>query len=86
MSTKKLQIVGRVITTDETFTQSGVAADAKATGDAIAAINTLVGDTAVATQISNATADVVRTSDVITSEEIAAICGETIYDASEVEL
>lgn len=33
MSTKKLQIVGRVITTDETLTQIGAAADAKAVGD-----------------------------------------------------
>lgn len=54
MSTKKLQIVGRVVTTDETLTQSGAAADAKATGDAIASLDTLVGDTAVATQISEA--------------------------------
>ena len=36
MSTKKLQIVNRVITTDETLTLSGIAADAKAVGDAIA--------------------------------------------------
>ena len=35
MSTKMLQIVGRLIDVDSTLTQSGQAADAKATGDAI---------------------------------------------------
>ena len=40
MSTKKLQIVNQLVTIDETLTQSGVAADAKAVGDAINAINT----------------------------------------------
>lgn len=61
MSTKKLQIVNRIFTTDETLTQSGVAADAKATGDAINEIHTLVGDQPVATQIASATESLVKT-------------------------
>lgn len=40
---------------DETLTNSGQAADAKTTGDAIGNLNTLVGDTSVAEQISEAT-------------------------------
>ena len=36
MATKKLQILDSVIKTDDTLTQSGIAADAKATGDAVA--------------------------------------------------
>lgn len=35
MSTKKIQILNSVVTTDETLTQSGVPADAQATGEAI---------------------------------------------------
>jgi hypothetical protein len=35
MATKKLQILDSVIVTDETLTQSGVAADAKSVGDAL---------------------------------------------------
>ena len=46
-----------VIAADETLTKAGVAADAKATGDAISQVNALVGDTDVATQISNAIAN-----------------------------
>lgn len=38
MSTKKLQLVGSIVTTDETLTQSGVPADAKAVGDALDSI------------------------------------------------
>ena len=36
MSTKKLQIVSRIVATDETLTQSGLAADAKIVGETIA--------------------------------------------------
>lgn len=50
MSTKKLQIIDSIISTDSTLTQSGKAADAKATGDKI---STLVGNTAVSEQIAN---------------------------------
>lgn len=39
---------------DNTLTQEGQAADAKAVGDAINEVATLVGDTAVSTQITNA--------------------------------
>lgn len=39
---------------DDTLTESGKAADAKATGDAISNLNTLVGDTAVSEQIATA--------------------------------
>lgn len=35
MSTKKIQILNSVVTTDETLTQRGSAADAQAVGDAI---------------------------------------------------
>ena len=49
------------IVTDDTMTQSGVAADAKATGDAIHGIQTLVGDQPVATQIASATESLVKT-------------------------
>ena len=40
MSTKNLQLIGSAVVTDETLTQSGIAADARATGDAINAIIT----------------------------------------------
>ena len=39
---------------DDSLSVSGAAADAKVTGDAIAGLNELVGDTKVSTQISNA--------------------------------
>ena len=52
---KKLQILGSFgPEIDATLTQEGKAADAKATGDAISVLNTLVGDAAVSEQISNA--------------------------------
>lgn len=35
MATKKLQILGSLISTDDTLTEQGIAADAKATGEAI---------------------------------------------------
>lgn len=57
MATKKLQIIGELgsnIELDSTLTQQGLAADAKATGDAIKEISDLVGDTSVSTQISSA--------------------------------
>ena len=66
MSTKKLQILGSFgsgssVELDTTLTQSGMAADAKVTGDRISNlatqinnIDTLVGDKSVATQISTA--------------------------------
>lgn len=59
MSTKKLQIVGSVIATDETLAQSGVAADAKAVGDALAElitvedIDTICGSSVVAATLDN---------------------------------
>lgn len=43
------------VTIDTTLAVEGQAADAKATGDAIGNLNTLVGDTSVAEQISEAT-------------------------------
>lgn len=39
------------ITTDETLTQSGVAADAKVTGDTINSLSSLIGDKSVSEQI-----------------------------------
>jgi hypothetical protein len=42
MATKKLQILDSIISTDTTLTQSGVAADAKAVGDAIAASQLMI--------------------------------------------
>lgn len=69
MSTKKLQILNSVIATDTALTKSGVAADAKSVGDALAGkqpvgdyalqsdINTLealIGDTSVSEQITEA--------------------------------
>lgn len=59
MSTKKLQIIGNLggsVEVDTTLAQSGKAADAKATGDAINNLSNLVGDTAVSKQISDAVA------------------------------
>lgn len=50
----------------------------KVVNTAISNLNTLVGDTAVSTQISNAVADVVHTSEVITDAEIDAICGASL--------
>lgn len=44
-------------------------------------IDTLVGDSTVSDQINNA-----LTNNVITIEEINAICGTVIYSADEVEL
>ena len=37
MATKKIKIIDSLIQTDETLTQSGVAADAKVVGDTVAA-------------------------------------------------
>lgn len=64
MSTKKLQILGNFgsgIGIDDTLTQPGLAADAKATGDQIDNLetqidemHTLIGDAAVANQIATA--------------------------------
>lgn len=57
MSTKKLQILGSLgsnVEVDSTLTQTGKAADAKAVGDAISNLNTLVGDTSVSDQITEA--------------------------------
>lgn len=54
MSTKKLQIIGNLgsnVELDATLAQEGKAADAKAVGEKFA---TLVGDTAVSEQITNA--------------------------------
>ena len=39
MSTKKIQVLGSVLTTDETLTQPGVAADSKTVGGKLANIN-----------------------------------------------
>lgn len=50
MSTKKIQILGSVLATDATLTQSGVAADAKVVGDALAEKQP-VGDYALASDI-----------------------------------
>lgn len=50
----KSDLASAGISVDETLTISGAAADAKVTGDAIAGLNELVGDTKVSTQISNA--------------------------------
>lgn len=61
---------------DETLTQSGTAADAKVTGEAIGAINTLVGDTDVATQISNAVANLITRSDMETYINESILGGE----------
>lgn len=46
-----------VVTIDSTLTIEGQAADAKVTGDAISNLNTLVGDTSVSEQITNAISD-----------------------------
>lgn len=57
MATKKLQIIGSLgsnVEVDSTLTQTGKAADAKAVGDAISNLNTLVGDTSVSDQITEA--------------------------------
>ena len=70
MSTKKLQILGSVLATDETLTQSGFAADSQAVGSAIdeaiahadGLINSFVGDVPVSTQIQNAIAAITRES------------------------
>lgn len=43
-----------VIAVDDTLTQAGVAADAKVVGESIEAVNNLVGDVPVATQIADA--------------------------------
>lgn len=46
---------------DTTLSVEGMAADAKATGDAINEISTLVGDTSVVDQIKSATSSLVKT-------------------------
>ena len=56
MATKKLQIIDKIVKTDDTLTQSGVPADSKVVGDVIDAVSTLVGETAVSEQIANAVA------------------------------
>lgn len=48
------------VVVDDSLSLAGAAADAKATGDAIAELNSLVGDTSVSTQISDAIADLVN--------------------------
>ena len=69
MATKKLQLLGNFgtggdVSIDNSLTQSGQAADAKVTGEKISAIetqvsdlNTLVGDTSVASQIAAVAAE-----------------------------
>lgn len=59
MSTKKLQILGSFVEVDDTLTQAGKAADAKATGDAINKMQTnideaigIIGDSSVADLIA----------------------------------
>ena len=44
MSTQKLQIIGNLVKTDDTLTQIGKAADAKATGDAINQLRTSIDE------------------------------------------
>lgn len=51
MSTKKLQILNSIITTDTTLSQSGIAADSKAVGDALAE---KLANTALDSAINNA--------------------------------
>ena len=85
--TKYLQILGGIIKTDTTLTQSKVAADAKAVGDKIEArfneLSVLVGDTAVSDQLSIAVSDKVNATDVITNAEIDEICNAVILNAEE---
>lgn len=57
---------------DDTLSVAGAVADAKATGEAIAAIDALVGDTAVSTQINDAVSK-------ITPENIGALNAEDYY-------
>ena len=47
MSTKKLQILGKIIATDDTLSESGMAADAKTVGDVFAEQLTLIENTLV---------------------------------------
>lgn len=54
MSTKKLQIIDSIVSTDSTLMISGKAADAKATGDKFTSIESRIGDAPVAIQISSA--------------------------------
>ena len=49
------------IAVDDTLSIKGMAADANATGDAINAVKTMVGDTSVAAQIESATSSLVKT-------------------------
>ena len=83
MATKKLQILGNVITTDEALTQSGVAADAKAVGDKIANLSGLIGDTSVSEQISTAIASEVHEHSNLSVLEGITSDKVTAWDAAE---
>jgi hypothetical protein len=52
----EISVYGQSIVPDDSLTKSGYPADAKAVGDAISNLNTLVGDTAVSEQINSAIA------------------------------
>ena len=58
LTAEDIGAVTETIEIDATLTTEGAAADAKATGDAINNLNTLVGSTSVADQISDALVDV----------------------------
>ena len=96
MSTKKIQLVGSLgAEVDSTLTQSGFAADAKVTGDAINVLNTLVGDTSVSSQISTAMDDLADVAETgswndlldkpaeLTNEEIDEICGMGVISSED---
>lgn len=83
MSTKKLQIVNRVVSTDTTLTQSGIAADAKVVGEALAGKQP-VGDYALKSELenlsTNVTEQISNAVEAIVPEDIGAADTDHTHD------
>lgn len=71
MSTKKIQILNSVVSTDTTLTQSDVAADAKAVGDLIDAIQNVLS-------IDYENLLAFDTTEIICSTSASAVLGQAI--------
>ena len=72
MSTKKIQIINSVITTDQTLTRSGVAADSKIVGEALANKQP-IGDYALNSEVNEVKLEAINASNAYTDEQIESV-------------